>query len=93
MMIIDDGRQCCRIGFVADVPLRSPDQAGVGHPMRTFCHPPQAQIGGIGQYGGHQGWPILGGPPLRTWVKRSPKPVHPATSASRSVMRMRGNRP
>ena len=60
MMIIDDGRQCCRIDFVADVPLRSPDQAGVGQPLRTFCYPPQAQIGGIGQYGGHQGWPILG---------------------------------
>ena len=60
MMVIDDGRQCGRIGFVADVPLRGPDQAGVRQPLRAFCHAPQPEIGGIGQDGGHQGWPILG---------------------------------
>ena len=56
------------IGFVAHVPFGDPQQPGMAESPGAAGHARQAEIGGVGEYGGHQGSRVVGrraGPQMR----------------------------
>ena len=74
---VDEAGERGLIGLVAHVPFRDPQQPGMAESPRAAGHAREAEIGGVGEHGGHQGSRVVGGAPARKCTKRSAKPVQP----------------
>ena len=91
LLLVDQAAQRQGVGFFADVPVRCPGELAEAGDAARFGHARQAEIEPVGEQPGHQDAAVgrdLAGAQMGEAVGKS---VQPATSASRSVMRMRGS--
>ena len=91
LLLVDQAVQRKCVGFLADVPVRRPGELAETGDAARLGHAGQAEIEPLGEQPRHQDAAVscgLAGAQVGEAVR---KLVQPATSASRSVMRMRGS--
>ena len=91
LLLVDQTPQRQGIGLLADVPVGRPGELAEAGDAARLGHAGQAEIEPVGEQARHEDCGSAAVSPVRRWVKQSGNSVHPATSARRSVMRMRGS--
>ena len=91
LLLVDQAPQRQGIGFVADVPVRRPGELAEAGDAAGLGHARQAEIEPVGEQTRHQDAAVGGGLAGAQMGEAVGNSVQPATSASRSVMRMRGS--